>query len=136
MNLELKRKWFTERSTIGELYVNGVFECFILEDRVRETKIPNETAIPAGRYLIDMSTKSPRFGRILPRLVNVSGYTGVLIHPGNNPADTSGCLLPGMERETDRVLHSKIAFDSLNAKLEAAHASGQSTWIVITDETH
>jgi hypothetical protein len=136
MKLELKRKWFTDKSTIGELYVNGVFECFVLEDRVREVKIQNETAIPAGHYAIDMATKSPKFGRVLPRLVSVPGYTGVLIHPGNNPADTAGCLLPGMIRETDRVLQSKIAFDRLFAKLEVAHLNHEAIWLTITNEAH
>jgi len=35
MELELTRSAKTSKSTIGELTINGVFECFVLEDRDR-----------------------------------------------------------------------------------------------------
>lgn len=121
MDLELKRKWFTPESTIGELFVNGVFECFILEDRYRpgEPKVYGKTAIPSGRYEVKI-TPSPRFKRDLPLLLNVPGFEGVRIHPGNVPADTEGCLLPGKVRDTDRVLESRAAFEALFTKLKSA----------------
>ena len=121
MNLELNRKWFTPESTIGELYVNGVFECFILEDRYRpgEPKVFGKTAIPCGRFEVKI-TPSPRFKRDLPLLLKVPNYEGVRIHPGNKPADTEGCLLPGKVRQADRVLESRAAFDALFLKLKGA----------------
>lgn len=121
MDLELKRKWFTPESTIGELFVNGVFECFILEDRYRpgEPKVYGKTAIPSGRYEVKI-TPSPRFKRDLPLLLKVPGFEGVRIHPGNVPADTEGCLLPGKVRDTDRVLESRAAFEALFTKLKSA----------------
>lgn len=121
MDLELKRKWFTPKSTIGELFVNGVFECFILEDRYRpgEPKVYGKTAIPSGRYEVKI-TPSPRFKRDLPLLLKVPGFEGVRIHPGNVPADTEGCLLPGKVRDTDRVLESRAAFEALFTKLKSA----------------
>src|SRR2546423_440555 len=94
MQLQLKRKTFTDKSTIGELAVNGVFECFTLEDVVRPEKIKRETAIPAGRYEIAI-TFSDKFQKFLPLLLNVPNYEGVRIHSGNRPEDTEGCILVG-----------------------------------------
>lgn len=50
MELKLVRREFTNDSTIGELFVNGKFECFTLEDKVRPVKIKGMTAIPVGAY--------------------------------------------------------------------------------------
>ena len=121
MNLELRRKWLTDKSTIGELFVDGVFECFVLEDRVRQHEpiVFGETAIPFGRFGV-VITHSPRFNRDLPLLVAVPGYEGVRIHPGNVAADTEGCLLPGRSHGVDRVDDSRVAFDALFAKLMKA----------------
>lgn len=122
MKLELRRKWLTERSTIGEMYVDGAFQCVVLEDRYRpppEPKVYGETCIPCGTYEVRI-THSPRFGRDLPLLIGVPGFEGVRIHPGNTPADTEGCLLPGLRRDADQVFDSRIAFDALIAKLMRA----------------
>ena len=96
MNLTLKRFWFTDKSTIGCLYIDDIFECFTLEDVVREVKIQNETAIPEGKYQVIINW-SPHFKKVLPRLVNVPNFEGVLIHTGNFPKDTGGCILVGRE---------------------------------------
>lgn len=122
MKLLLQRRWFTEKSTIGELYVEGVQQCFILEDRFRmpwEPKVPRATCIPCGEYPI-VITHSPRFGVEMPLLLNVPGFSGVRIHPGNTPADTEGCLLPGLERDADRVLQSREAYTRLFQLLDAS----------------
>ena len=119
MELQVKRTDFTDNSTIGELSVNGQFECYTLEDKVRPVKIAGKTAIPAGRYevIIDFSQ---RFGRLLPLLLNVPDFEGVRIHPGNAAADTEGCILVGEEKSQDFVGQSRAAFDRLFAKLSAA----------------
>jgi Family of unknown function (DUF5675) len=119
MELQVKRTDFTDNSTIGELSVNGQFECYTLEDMVRPVKIAGKTAIPAGRYevIIDFSQ---RFGRLLPLLLNVPNFEGVRIHPGNAAADTEGCILVGEEKSQDFVGQSRAAFDRLFAKLSAA----------------
>lgn len=72
------------------------FEGFAVEDRVRApgVKIPGETAIPAGSYKMVLS-KSPKFGRILPEILNVPNFVGIRIHKGNTAADSSGCLIIG-----------------------------------------
>ena len=126
MDLTLKRTDFTKRSTIGELSIGGVMECFTLEDVVRQdgVKIFGETAIPAGRYTVDI-TFSPRFGRELPLLLNVQGFVGIRIHPGNTAADTEGCILVGSSKAADFIGHSKDTFDHLFPKLQAARARGE-----------
>lgn len=101
--LYLKRYEATEAYTIGALFLDGRFACYTLEDPCRTgRKIPGETAIPAGVYRVNMEP-SQRFGRLMPRLVNVPHFTGILIHGGNRVADTRGCPLVGLERTTQGV---------------------------------
>ena len=128
MTLDLVRKWFTDRSTIGELSVDGEFQCFIEEPTYRppgEAKVPGRTAIPCGEYPVTI-TNSPRFSQLLgkptdlPLIDPVPGFSGVRIHPGNLPSDTEGCLLPGMSHAIDRVVDSRRAFVDLFAKLQGA----------------
>lgn len=123
MKLTLKPRTSTDHTTISELYVDGVFECYILEDVTRppgSPKVPGETAIPAGTYEVTI-THSPKFGRLLPLLNDVPGFSGIRIHPGNDEHDTQGCLLPGKALGSrDTVLHSIAAFSQLFKKLQVA----------------
>lgn len=122
MKLELRRVKLTPEFTIGELYVDGTFECFTCEDTVRadgETKVYGKTAIPFGSYGI-VITFSNRFQRQLPLLVNVPGFEGIRIHPGNTAADTDGCILPGECKTDTGVGRSVAAFGSLFGKLTKA----------------
>jgi hypothetical protein len=82
--------------TGGVLYVDGKFQCFTLEDIVRDpgVKVQNETAIPTGTYVVSM-TMSARFKKIMPQLMDVPNFTGIRIHAGNTDHDTSGCILVG-----------------------------------------
>ena len=111
--LKLERAYKKEGYTIGNLYVNGGFFCNTLEDtdrgltskmsplEIAGRKIPGQTAIPTGKYDITLNVVSPKFGKRpayafcggkLPRLLNVPGFEGVLIH----------CLHPDMEILTDK----------------------------------
>jgi hypothetical protein len=119
MKLMVIRKIFTDVSTIGELEVDGVHQCLTLEDPVRDTKIKGKTAIPAGTYDLVIAP-SPKFGRRMPRLQNVPGFKGILIHWGNTAADTKGCILVGQSKGKDSILSSKAAFNALFTKLDAA----------------
>lgn len=118
MILKLTRFQKTSLSTIGRLYIDGQFECYTLEDVVREVKIPGKTAIPAGSYDVIIN-ESIRFKKLLPLLNNVPGFTGVRIHPGNTAADTEGCILVGNGYSKDSISESRKAFDALFAKLQA-----------------
>lgn len=131
MNLLIKAKTKTDNSTISELLIDGENECLILEDADRgltdemldtdilKLKTFGKTAIPAGRYQV-VITYSSRFKKYLPLLLNVPGFSGIRIHPGNSPADTEGCLLPGNYAAADFVTQSRSAFNKLFAKLQAA----------------
>ena len=109
--------------TIGKLYIDGAYFCDTLEDTDRldkgmtaaqlaAKKIPGQTAIPEGTYKVIVNA-SPKFKRLLPRLVNVPGYEGVLIHRGNTPADTAGCILVGENKQVGKVLNSTFYEDRL-----------------------
>jgi hypothetical protein len=134
MEIDLRRVELSSFCTIGELYVDGEFVCYTLEDAVRDHKIPGETAIPAGRYQVIL-TWSPRFRRILPLLMDVPGFEGIRIHPGNTAADTEGCILVGKVRGAAAVFQSRDAFDALFLKLEAATIVGREIWITIRNVT-
>ena len=128
MKIKVIRKHFTNNSTIGELYVDGVFQCYTCEDYDRdknrdgdlddagEGKAFGKTAIPRGTYQVIIND-SVRFKRKLPLLLNVPGFTGVRIHTGNTAADTEGCLLVGRTRSVDFVGESRKAFTPLFEKM-------------------
>jgi len=121
MDLKVLRKELTARSTIGELHVDGAFECYTLEDAVRPVKIKGVTAIPAGVYEVVVNF-SQRFQRPLPLLLHVPNFDGVRIHAGNTDADTEGCLLVGRTKSADFIGASRAAFEALFAKIQRAAA--------------
>ncbi|MEI7594502.1 MAG: DUF5675 family protein [Bacteroidota bacterium] len=127
--LTLKRIALRETYTIGKLFIDNIYFCDVLEDKVRdnnkdgdldeadETKIWGETAIPYGSYKIIMMM-SPKFKKILPRLLNVKGFEGILIHPGNTAENTHGCLLVGKNNIIGKVTESTATFDKLMKIIE------------------
>lgn len=119
MQIRIKRLHRTENSTIGELTIDGVFECFTLEDKEREVKIKSETAIAKGTYKVIIN-QSNRFKRLLPLLLNVPNFEGVRIHSGNSNHDTEGCILVGLTRSQDFIGQSRKAFDKLFKKMQKA----------------
>lgn len=132
MKLTLERSIFTNESTIGQLFIDGKFECYTLEDKdrglcdsmstltINEIKQYGVTCIPYGKYQVKI-TYSNHFKRELPLLLNVKGYEGIRIHPGNTANDTLGCILPGNKIALNQIIKgtSKPAFDSLFAKIKA-----------------
>lgn len=123
MRLLLQRGISTERSTPGVLFVDGRRECFTLEDVVRPEKIKGRTAIPAGTYEVIINW-SARFKRMLPLLLNVPGFEGVRIHPGNTDADTEGCILVGVANGRDSLQRSRDAFNRLYPQIYKASKKG------------
>lgn len=131
MNLLLQRQPSRDGCTIGRLAVDGVFDCWTLEDVVRDgPKIAHQTAIPAGRYRVDI-TLSARFGRMLPVLLNVPGFEGIRIHPGNTSADTEGCILVGQDRANASIVSSRLALGALQPKIAGAIAHHEDVFITI-----
>ena len=119
MQITVKRLHKTDTSTIGELLVDGLFECYTLEDIERPVKIKSETAIPKGTYKVIIN-QSNRFKRLMPLLLNVPNFEGVRIHAGNTNHDTEGCILVGRTRSKDFIGQSRKAYDKLFKKMQAA----------------
>ncbi len=142
MKLEVIAFKKTATTVISRLYIDGHFECFILEDTDRglkktmsaaeilAIKVPKLTAIPEGMYEVDI-TYSNRFGKDMPLVTNVPGYEGIRIHPGNYAVNTDGCLLPGTGTIPDRVTNSVIAFQALFQKLIPGVKNGTVTLEII-----
>lgn len=123
--LHLKRTVFTEKSTGGELYLpDGTFAAHTLEDVCRKEKIANMTAIPSGRYEVIINW-SERNQRLMPRLLAVPFFSGVLIHAGNYPEHSSGCVLVGRKKGEDSILESRAAFDDLFPKIRKLTEKGK-----------
>ncbi len=124
--------------TIGSMTVDGEWQCWTLEDAVREVpgqavsawKVPGKTAIPAGGYRVEL-TMSARFKRLLPLLIDVPGYSGVRIHAGNTSADTEGCILVGNDRLAKSIARSQLALASLMTKMSEAMRKGEPIWLEI-----
>jgi len=112
MKLKLIRTLFTEASTTGELYVDDTEFCFTLELPNRDGK--HGSCICAGTYSVVIAW-SDRFQRAMPRVTNVPFREGILIHPGNYPHDTEGCILLGTEHDPinnpDFIGDSRTAFN-------------------------
>jgi len=119
MKLHLKRLHRTDNSTIGELTIDGKFECYTLEDIERDVKVKSETAIPKGTYKVIIN-QSNRFKRLMPLLLNVPNFEGVRIHAGNSNHDTEGCILVGQNRSVDYITKSRKAYEILFAKMKLA----------------
>ena len=138
MELRLKRIAKKDGYTIGRMYIDGVYFCDTLEDTdrgltqsmspavIKSRKRKGITAIPTGRYMVTLNVQSQRFAKkamyrfcngYLPRLLNVVGYEGVLIHVGNTPQDTEGCILVGRNTEVGKVLESRKTFEALYKEL-------------------
>lgn len=112
---------------------NGVFDG-------NERKIAGQTAIPFGTYAVTLSVVSPRFaqsatyrkiGGRLPRLLNVPHFDGILIHIGNTPADTAGCILVGRNTIVGRLTDSTSTFFTLYDRLQQADRASQPITITI-----
>lgn len=137
MKILVERIFTCPTYTIGKLYVDGKYICDTLEDtdrgltdnmtveEIKKIKVQDETAIPLGTYNLTMNVKSPKYSNFtkykwakkydgyLPRLENVKGYLGVLVHIGNLPGDSSACLLTGYNTEKGKVTNSTKAFTEL-----------------------
>lgn len=153
MELTLKRVAPRATYTIGRLFVNNIRFCDTVEDadrglsqdmspaEIATVKVYGETAIPKGRYRIDMETVSAKYGensfykRVcggrVPRLMNVPGFQGVLIHAGNTALDSYGCIIVGENKAVGKVLNSRVTCEALYKTMQTAHAAGEEIWITI-----
>ena len=114
-------------TTISHVSVDGQFICFGLEDEFRTQKVKGETRIPAGRYKIGVRREGGFHQRYAARfadmhegmlhVLDVPNFQFILIHVGNTQKDTEGCLLVGMNAQTQpgamRVNSSVAAYRKL-----------------------
>lgn len=154
MELLIQRDPSEHETTFGKLSVNGSYYCESLEDQIRELpklpgesdeawvarwKIPRKTAIPAGRFPVTID-RSKRFNRLMPHILNVSGFSGIRIHALNTAAETEGC--PGVGRERVNwasanappipgLMHSGAAFAPLFDEMKVAFGKGEEIWITV-----
>jgi hypothetical protein len=136
-NITQVREVLSKRSTISAIYVGDEKICYCLEDVDRylevagNKKIYAQTAIPIGKYEVKI-TRSPRFKKLLPILLDVPGFTGIRLHPGNDDGDTEGCILPGMKYMEDWVSDSRIAFNKLYDLIDSNLRKGNIVYWTIT----
>ena len=152
LNITVDRRFPRDGYTIGNMYLDGKYFCDTCEDTdrglkqtdslatIKSKKVMHETAIPKGRYRVTLKVQSPKYSQrsqynfckgYLPRLLEVPGYDGVLIHIGNSKKDTSGCILVGKNKMKGMVLNSTETFKALYARLKEADAKGKEIWITV-----
>ena len=147
MKLKLDRKYKKATYSIGKLYVDGVYFCDTVEDKdrgltdkdsldkIKTTKVYAKTAIPTGTYKITMGVISPKFSQKpyykafcngkLPRLLNVKGFDGILIHKGSNADSSAGCIIVGKNTVVGGVTNSQFYFEKLYKLLDEAYKKGE-----------
>jgi hypothetical protein len=122
------------------MFNNLIFKSYAYTDRgltqstppeeIRRRKIAHETAIPTGEYRVTVNL-SPAKKRILPRLLDVPGFSGILIHRGNTKRDTSGCILVGENKVKGKVVNSTQYEKKLVETLTEAQEKGEEIKIEI-----
>ena len=114
LTLTRTSKW--EGCTTGILHEGGTILCYTLEPQWRnlkcEKKVMGRTAIPEGTYRVRMAP-SQKFRRMMPYLMEVPNFTGVMIHPGNRVEDTEGCILVGERDKPNTLVNSRRTFERL-----------------------
>lgn len=156
MKIKVERIYTCTKYTIGRFYVNGKYICDTIEDadrglsstmtveHIKSLKIYGKTAIPYGTYDITMNVKSPKFSvkpfyqrvcnGFVPRLIDVKGFEGVLIHTGNTADDSFGCILVGDNTERGKVTKSKDMFEKImNEYLLPAKKRNEKITIQVTE---
>lgn len=141
MNILIDRFYKGNKYTVGRLYIDNKYICDTMEDKdrgltqdmplteIKKKKVYSQTAIPAGTYKVVVNN-SPKFKRNIPRLLNVPGYDGILIHRGNTHADSAGCILVGENKLVGKVINS-TKYEKLITELLTA-AQNRNEEIIIT----
>lgn len=143
MKILLKRIAKKPTYTIGKIYVDGQYVCDCIEDKdrglkqsmtleqIKKLKVYGQTAIPTGEYKVTLNVISPKYskstwykqnanGGRVPRILNVKGFDGVLIHTGNYASESLGCILVGINDKVGMVSKSKETFKKLYQILQSS----------------
>ena len=130
--INITRTYRKNSWTIGKLYVNGSYVCNTLElhdsTYYGEDFVLGKSAIPVGVYTLATCVWSPKFNDFRPRITDFKYSKNILIHEGNKPEDTEGCILVGNNLVTGMVLNSKATLEKLQKKL-----SEHDSWKLIID---
>lgn len=153
MKLKVERRWPKATYTIGVLFIDGIRYCETLEDYdrglrqsdplrdIQRRKIAGETAIPKGTYEVQMNVTSPKYAGVawyynfcrgkMPRLKDVPGFDGILIHPGTSALDTKGCILVGKNTKVGKLTDSRACFMEVYKLMKEAADHGEKITIEI-----
>ncbi len=112
VNLLIIRDTFTEKSTIGKLFINGESFCDTLENPYINNE-RNISCIPEGQYKVRLRLARESATRDYLHLLvqDVPNRKWILVHIGNYPSQTQGCILVGNGREHNAVNNSRLAMD-------------------------
>ena len=133
INLLLIRDEFTDKSTIGKLHLNDEMFCDTLElpwlDNQRSI-----SCIPEGEYKVRLRLARESATRDYLHLLveDVEGRSYILVHIGNYPKDTKGCILVGQGRQQDFVSNSTLAMDLLMQ--EIIYLGGKNIKLIIKNK--
>lgn len=135
--------------TNGLTLIDCQFECYTIEDEKRTKKIYGETRIPDGAYKIKLRTYGGFHQRYLAKfgsefhkgmleLIDVPGFTDILIHMGNDDDDTAGCIIVGSSNDSGKnwVGNSKGAYVKLYPKVVDRLLKGEEVIIDIQTLDH
>lgn len=129
MKIELIRRWPRRDYIIGELHIDGRMLCHTMEPpRPEDAPKGRAQCIPCGTYKVVLYP-SAKFRGMRPILLDVPGRSGILIHEGNFPKDTTGCILVGRNSSKGTLAFSR---NTLKALLAYPIAEGCS--ITVTEQ--
>ena len=153
MKIKVERRWPKATYTIGRFYIDGILYCNTLEDAdrglkqtdgaafIQARKVSGETAIPKGVYEVTMNVTSPKYAAVawyynfcrgkMPRLKDVPGFDGILIHPGTDALDTRGCILVGKNTKVGKLTDSRASFQEIYKQMKEAADHGEKITIEI-----
>lgn len=112
-NLLLIRDTFTDKSTLGKLYFDGEFYGHTLELPWKDNE-KRVSCIPKGVYEVKKRhTEESKYKYEHLHILDVENRELILMHVGNYPKNSKGCILLGNTRALNFVGESRKAFYKL-----------------------
>ncbi len=133
MELLIPRLWQAPgKATVGDLYIDGVRECFTLEPAAVDPANEGHPCIPEGRYRVGIRN-SPGFGPDTLEILKVPGRSDILFHAGNFAKDTKGCVILGLTYTVGawEVHRSRDALNQAKGKVLRAMRENEDIWVEI-----
>ena len=148
MKLDVVRTQFGKDATNGMLFIDGVFECYTLEDEIRDVKVYGETAIPEGTYPVEFRKeggfhqrysaryKNAHYGML--EIKNIPNFKWVLFHSGNTDENSAGCVLVGDTQQDLDVSKdgfigsSRNAYKKMYDKIAVPMVNGEKVTVTIS----